>query len=113
MADPLDPLGAIKRIERRSGQERRAKTAADGAPANLPVPVEEEPEAQTAAPPPKASADSAAAFAAHLLGQPEQKRGLRGGPPVLEAAKTAYKKTEYSGPADRRPAKGRATRTEI
>lgn len=53
------------------------------------------------------------AFAAQLLGQPGQKRGLRAGPPAIDAARTAYKKTEYSGPADRRPPAGGAARKEI
>ena len=53
------------------------------------------------------------AFAAHLLGQDGRKRGLRGGQPVIEAARSAYLETEYSGPNDRRPPKGLLTRTKI
>lgn len=116
MSDPIEPLRAIRGPQRRSGRERRAPTGEDGLPANLPAMVEEAPEPAAAAPPPpgpKAAADSAAAFAAQLLGQPGQKRGLRAGPPAIDAARTAYKKTEYSGPADRRPSAGRAARREI
>lgn len=36
-------------------------------------------------------------FAAHLLGQDGQRRGLRGGAPVLAAARSAYLEAEYSG----------------
>lgn len=53
-----------------------------------------------------------AAFAAQLIGQPGQKRGLRGGPETLEKARAAYLEAEYSGPADRRIPVGRITKTE-
>ena len=113
MTEPIDPLRAVRGPPRRTGRERRAVTDEHGHPANLPAVREDEPEATSPPPGPKTSAETASAFAAQLLGQPERKRGLRGGPPVLEAAKAAYKKTEYSGPADRRPPAGRVARTEI
>ena len=112
MTEPIDPLGAV-RLQRRSGRERRAATDAAGDPANLPAVVEGEEPLAAAAPPPKSTAEQAAAFAAQLLGQPGQKRGLRAGPPAIDAARTAYKKTEYSGPADRRPPAGVVARKEI
>lgn len=55
----------------------------------------------------------AAGFAAHILGQGGQKRGLRGGPETLERARSTYLGAEWSGPADRRPRPGRITKTEI
>ncbi len=54
-----------------------------------------------------------AAYAAQLYGQPQQKRGLRGGAPVLEAARQAYLEAEYSGENDRRPSSGLVMRTAI
>ncbi len=51
-----------------------------------------------------------AAYAAQLYGQPGQKRGLRGGPPVLMAARTAYLEAEFSGQYDRRPPRGAITK---
>jgi hypothetical protein len=54
-----------------------------------------------------------ATFAAHLMGQTGQKRGLRGGQEVLDAARSTYLGTEYSGPADRRPKAGLIKKTEI
>lgn len=60
-----------------------------------------------------AKATPEAAFAAQLLGQPGQKRGLKGGPPVLGAARSAYLGAEYSGAAERRPAPGEDTDTDI
>ena len=53
------------------------------------------------------------AFAAQVLGQGGQKRGLRGGPETLDRARSTYLDTEWSGPADRRPHPGRITKTEI
>ncbi|MCC7268399.1 MAG: hypothetical protein IT546_13830 [Caulobacteraceae bacterium] len=113
MSDPIDPLRAVRGPQRRSGRERRAPTGDDGLPANLPAVAESEPEPAAAPREPKAASDGALAFAAQLLGQPGQKRGLRAGAPALDAARSAYKKTEYSGPADRRPPAGRAAKTEI
>jgi hypothetical protein len=50
---------------------------------------------------------------AQILGQDGVKRGLKGGQPVLDQARTAYLETKYSGPADRRPRRGLITKTEL
>jgi hypothetical protein len=55
-------------------------------------------------------AEGAAALSAHLIGQKGARRGLRGGPEVLDAAKEAYEATEWSGGADRRKKSGRKAR---
>ena len=107
MNGPIDPI-------RRAQAARRA----------LPAPRESDrPEAdgeedvtfvrdeQPAPPPPRRGAF--AAFAAHLMGQSGQKRGLRGGQEVLDAARSTYLGTEYSGQADRRPKAGLIKKTEI
>ena len=107
MNGPIDPI-------RRAQATRRA----------LPAPRESDrPEAdgeedvtfvrdeQPAPPPPRRGAF--AAFAAHLMGQSGQKRGLRGGQEVLDAARSTYLGTEYSGTADRRPKAGLIKKTEI
>lgn len=52
-------------------------------------------------------------FAAHVFGQPGRKRGLKGGPPVLQQARAAYLEAEWSGPNDRRTRAGRITKTEV
>jgi len=54
-----------------------------------------------------------AGFAAQILGQGGQKRGLRGGPETLNRARSSYLGAEWSGPADRRPSPGRITKTDI
>lgn len=58
-------------------------------------------------------ADSSAVFAAQVIGQTGQRKGLKGGPPVLDAARSTYLTTEYSGANERRPRKGGATKTEV
>jgi hypothetical protein len=54
-----------------------------------------------------------AAVQAHLLGQDGQKRGLKGGNEVLDKARATYLEREFSGRFDRRPRKGRITKTEV
>jgi hypothetical protein len=48
-----------------------------------------------------------------VLGQDGRRRGLKGGPETLDAARRAYLETEYSGPHDRRPAAGLIKRTDV
>jgi len=73
--------------------------------------VEEDAPPPRQEPPPRR--EGFAAFAAHVMGQPGQKRGLRGGQEVLDAARSTYLGTEYSGPADRRPKTGLLKKTNI
>ena len=107
MNDPIDPI-------RRSGPARRA----------LPAPRDSdrhEADEETvfvvedgAPPPPRPPRrEGFAAFAAHIIGQPGQKRGLRGGQEVLDTARSTYLGTEYSGEADRRPKAGLLKKTNI
>lgn len=108
MTAPVDPI-------RRSQQPRTpGRRASDrGATGhNLPARIEGQAE-EPAAPPPPRPGPAAGAFAAQLLGQEGQRRGLRGGEPVLNAARTAYVSAEWSGKGDRRTRKGRVARTEI
>lgn len=99
MNGPIDPL-------RRAASARRAlmapgKPDAPEADGEEVVYVRDEEEARPAAGPPP-NRGPFAAFAAQVMGQPGQKRGLRGGQEVLDAARSTYLGTEYSGPADRR-----------
>lgn len=111
MTGPIDPLRPL--VERRQARRRSedaARPAADGG-TNLPAIIEGQTEPEHHAEP--ARPEAFTAFAAHIYGQQGQKRGLRGGQPVLDAARTAYLETEYSGPDDRRPPKGLLKKTEI
>ncbi len=101
MSEPIEPVrGAAERRsrERRENERRRFSTSTDLVPA--PTPTPSEPPAE-------------AAFTAQVLGQSGQKRGLKGGPPVLDQARSAYLGAAYSGPGDRRPRPGKVTKTEI
>jgi hypothetical protein len=71
-----------------------------------------EPDEAAADPPHPEKRPTGAATAAHLLGE-GQRRGLKGGPEVLEKARATYLNMEYSGRFDRRPRKGRITKTEV
>ena len=52
-------------------------------------------------------------FAAQMLGAGGQVRGLKGGTPVLQAARRAYLETEWSGRGDRRTVAGALALTRI
>ena len=91
--------------DRRQSDRRAGATSRDLVPVG---PVETETPA-TSAPAPTADP----AFSAQLMGQSGQKRGLKGGAPVLDAARSAYLGTEYSGSNERRPAAGKAKRTDV
>src|SRR5262249_36603113 len=54
-----------------------------------------------------------ASFAAQILGQGGQKRGLKGGPETLGRGRATYRGAEWPGRADRRPRPGRITKTEV
>jgi hypothetical protein len=102
------PAEPVRRAGRRANDPALApaETARQSTPgAGLPVPVGE---AHTldAAPP-------SGTFEAQIIGQEGHKRGLRGGAPVLNQARSAYLGTEFSGSANRRPKPGVAARTEI
>ncbi|MDZ4318214.1 MAG: hypothetical protein U1A07_05135 [Phenylobacterium sp.] len=108
MTSPIDPI-------RRSALVRRAQRSAGAGgksldqPEDRSLPVTQDSALPAVEPP----VDPSAAFNAHLLGQDGQKRGLRGGPATLGAAKATYNKVEWSGPADRRARKGGAAKTEV
>jgi len=117
MTDRIQAVGGPERVDRREGdrreRERRAQSASRAlVPVDAPEVVESQPAPARAAVLP-AIEPGAAAFVAQQMGQSGQKRGLRGGPPVLDAARSAYLGTDYSGAAERRPVAGKATKTEI
>ncbi len=105
MTDPAGPIGGPldrRARERRSLERRKVSTCTALVLAPAPPPAHEEVDPVVEA-----------AFTAQLLGQNGQKRGLKGGPPVLEQARSAYLEAAYSGPNDRRPPPGRVTKTKI
>ena len=97
--------------EQRKGERRlvqRRGNSRDLVPLDAPAEGAARPASPAA---PKPSADPA--FSVQLMGQGGQKRGLKGGPPVLDAARSTYLGAEYSGKRDRRPRVGKAKQTEI
>ena len=116
MADEVRPVGPVQRREDRRADNRRAaeRRAASASRALVPVDFPVEPAEPPARPAPTPPADpGAAVFAAQMIGQTGQRRGLKGGPPVLDAARSAYLGTEHSGAAERRPPPGRAKDTDV
>jgi hypothetical protein len=111
MNGPIDPIQRARAARRalpapRDSDRPDSDRTADGDEDDVTYVRDEQP-----APPPRKS--GFATFAAHLMGQSGQKRGLRGGQEVLDAARSTYLGTEYSGPADRRPKAGLIKKTEI
>jgi hypothetical protein len=103
---PVDRISRPRRVARRAGVSGRR--AGDQPAETLPVRVE-----PPAAEPAPATPAGPAAYAAQVMGQGGQKRGLRGGPETIDKAKASYLETEWSGPADRRIPRGRIAKTEI
>ncbi|MFN4295346.1 MAG: hypothetical protein ACK4FB_00765 [Brevundimonas sp.] len=110
---PVEPRGPQRRTgDRRQGEERREGTPR---PVRALVPrgesaaLSDEPPASPT--PPNPSQPSA--FAAQMIGQTGARKGLKGGPPVLDAARGSYMGAEYSGAGDRRPKPGKTTRTDV
>ena len=95
------------RSERRRGDRRAGSNAL--VPTLLHETVDDGPSANPAVEP--TAPDPA--FVAQVIGQSGQKRGLKGGQPVLEAARSAYLGAEHSGQKERRPRVGQVKRTEI
>lgn len=140
MTDPVGPVGAVGRTgiapsvpdarddreperrdadrrksERRSPSRRKAKGGdAEASTGRDLVPVGERIDHDPApSQKPSRPAAAEAAFAAQLIGQTGQKRGLRGGPPVLDAARATYLNAEFVGEKERRPPIGKVKKTEI
>jgi len=110
MTSPIDPIRRAALLRRAARPETDvAEDAPDSTVVNLPVPV-----GRASRVPPRADpGDGASIFAAQLMGQEGQRRGLRAGPAAIDSAKSAYNKTEWSGAKDRRSGKGRAARTDV
>lgn len=116
MTDEVRPVGPVQRRADRRADDRRAaeRRAASASRALVTVAFPVEPAEAPARPAPTPPADAGAAvFAAQMMGQTGQRRGLKGGPPVLDAALSAYLGTEHSGAAERRPQPGKAKDTDV
>jgi hypothetical protein len=106
-------MSRIERIRRAEILRRASKGApveedGEAEVVHLPVPVG----AARTVPPRDSRPAGAAVFAAQLLGQDGQKRGLKAGQPLFDTAKQTYNQAEWSGAKDRRARPGKITRTE-
>ncbi|WEK57357.1 MAG: hypothetical protein P0Y52_12525 [Candidatus Brevundimonas phytovorans] len=114
---PISPIEGQTVHERREGdrreRDRRAAARAEEASRAVVPAGERVDHAASPAKPAVSPLSPPALFAAQVLGQKGQKRGLKGGPPVLDAARSTYLGAEYSGKRDRRPRVGRARQTEV
>jgi len=116
VTDEVRPVGPVqRRADRRADDRRAAERRAASAsralvPTGFPVDAAEPPARPAPAPP---TDGGAAVFAAQMMGQTGQRRGLKGGPPVLDAARSAYLGAEHSGAAERRPLPGKAKDTDV
>lgn len=104
MTKPIDPI-------RRTRRTREARTLSVEPVPEVPPPNSGAGRTDRIKPPPETPlSEGAATLSAHLIGQDGARRGLRGGPPVLDAARSAYESAEWSGGADRRKKSGRKAR---
>jgi hypothetical protein len=100
--------------ERRSADRRAKKESASRELVPGGKPVHHDPAGPAAQKKPLTEAQAAAAaFAAQMLGQGGQRNGIKGGPPVMDAARSAYLGAEYTGEKERRPPAGTTKRTDI
>lgn len=107
MTGPIDPLQRAQSARRALPAPRDSDRPETDGEEEVTYVRDEQP-----APPPRKS--GFATFAAHLMGQNGQRRGLRGGQEVLDNARSTYLGTEYSGHADRRrPKASLIKKTEI
>ncbi len=123
MSGPVKPPSPASGVSERRAEQRRAderrkrdRRAEHRALALLADEAQQEggsADTPRAAPHGGATPAGAAAFSAQVMGQDGQKRGLKGGEPVLDAARRSYLGTEYAGTRDRRPRAGVVKKTEI
>jgi hypothetical protein len=120
MTRPVDPIGPLSPTDRRKVERRDGERRAPGSsrlPTVTPATLEIDDVAETRGEASRghsagAGVEAAAAFAAQQMGQAGKTRGLRGGPPGRDAARSAYLGAEYSGSNERRPQPGRLDDTE-
>ncbi|MDP8916119.1 MAG: hypothetical protein M3M95_02735 [Pseudomonadota bacterium] len=98
---PVSGADPVRRGARMLVLRRRLESYAEG---------KAEPEDE--APPVAPERPTAAGVKAQLLDE-RPRRGLKGGPEVLEQARATYLQNEFSGRRDRRPRKGQITKTEV
>lgn len=116
MTDPVDPIPpvgprATGADDRRQDDRRARDRRLDG---RMMVPIEDsEPHKPRAEPPGTTDPAGSTGFAAQVMGQGGEKRGLKGGTSVLSSARKTYLGAEYSGEKDRRPPSGKVSDKDV
>ncbi|CAN5377451.1 hypothetical protein BH10PSE1_BH10PSE1_11330 [soil metagenome] len=119
MTDGVRPIPPISGKDRRAADRRSSQRRDPGQTTSSRELVPTEAPIDPAEPAGRAtlvrdiSQAPAAAFAAQLIGQGGQRTGIRGGPPVLDAARSTYLTSEYSGEKERRPPTGKTGKTKV
>ena len=111
-------MSRIDRIKHSVSARRAARAAADRIDearaqtgSNLPVPVGPVVAVTRSFRDDRTGGDTE--FAAQLIGQDGQRRGLRAGPSIFETARAAYVRVEWSGSHDRRLSAGRLAKKVV
>ena len=119
MTGPVRPVGPVepRGPQRRTGDRRQGDERREGEPrparALVPSDAPPEPADEPAPAPTPPNPVQPSVFAAQMIGQTGARKGLKGGPPVLDAARSTYLGNAYSGAAERRPRPGKASDTDV
>ncbi|QLQ12427.1 MAG: hypothetical protein HZY74_02825 [Brevundimonas sp.] len=118
MTDPVDPVPPIgpraTGADDRRQDDRRARDRRQSG--RMMVPIEgagPEPDRPRAEAPGTTDPAGSTGFAAQVMGQGGEKRGLKGGASVLSSARKSYLGAEYSGDKDRRPPSGKVSDKDV
>ena len=109
MMSRIDPIRRSDLARRAAKPDPETSEASEAEVVHLPVPVDRVNRIH----PREERGEGHAVFAAQLLGQEGQKRGLRAAPELAPMARNTYNRTEWSGSRDRRAPKGSTARTEV
>lgn len=102
--DRIRRAALVRRAQKAEDRVEEPQAAAGGV--GLPVPVSTGPRSFKDERP-----QGQAELVVQLMGQAGERRGLRAGPALLDIARAAYNRVEWSGAYDRRARTGRRTRT--
>jgi hypothetical protein len=103
---PIEPIRSVRPVRRQPRPEPDACDESEPA-LNLTVSLVPPPEPPATPYRPPTNLD------AHLIAQNNRVRGLRGGQQILDAARSAYLETEFSGANDRRTHTGQIKTTDV
>jgi hypothetical protein len=104
---PIEPIRPVRLVKRGRPKAEAEAEASPQPSVNVTVNIGQP------ATPPASPYQPPTGLDAHLIAQSARTRGLRGGQQVLDAARSTYLGTEYSGANDRRARAGRIAKTDV